>query len=809
MKEQITILSLNVNGLRDSAKRINFFSWLKLFPHDIILLQDTHFSPSDQTLWTQQWGLPVVWSSHNAVLSTNRSCTLSLLPSPQPLPRLAFFSASFPYHSDPIYFASIYIPAQYTARTLFLQQLPPSLPFDISFLAGDINMIGDALLDRSPPSNQPTSSQWTTFASLLQTWGLLDIHRHLCLDNSQITRWTQLPSDRIGRRIDNLFVDTALTTLFSDTTTLLCPYSDHYALTGSMLLPSSLPHGAPSWKLNTSLLRDETFQEGILQIWNNLLTQPHASHQVLWDEAKSLFQGFAVYCASVVRRPHQDLILSLQSQIAALDRAISTSPSTLHLLLIERDQLFDQLEEHLQHSFQGTRIRSRARWLESGEKPSAYFHRLMAARRTSSRISKLLLPDGSTTSEIDSITDAARSFYQNLYMAGDVSVTDQDNLLSSLQQHLTEDQSLSLEADITPAEVAEAVKLSPHNSAPGCDGLPFEFYQTFSDTFSPFLASLFNDILSHGILFPSATYSSITLIFKNRGAKEDLRNWRPISLLNCDKKLFTRIMATRLQRVITSLIHPSQTGFIKGRLIHDNTMTISQILDYCRTHNISGALVFLDQEKAYDRVNWSYLLRCLQTFGFGPRWLLAIQSLLQNLQASVLVNGFRSLPFSIQQGLPQGDPLSPLLYNIILEPLLSHIRQHLQGLQFPTLSFSNSAFADDVVVGLANAADRTQLLSSLHLHESACNAKLNLDKSEFLPLSDAAADLILPIGHSLPRDQIFTHLGIPFHPKAWPLPVGFFNSLLEKLQRTRFALPKCDSLTFILPLFYLLSLNCH
>ena len=64
------------------------------------------------------------------------------------------------------------------------------------------------------------------------------------------------------------------------------------------------------------------------------------------------------------------------------------------------------------------------------------------------------------------------------------------------------------------------------------------------------------------------------------------------------------------------------------------------------------------------------------------------------------------------------------------------------------------------------------------LHQHACNARLNIDKSEFLPLSDAAADLILPIGHSLPRDQTFTHLGIPFHPKAWPLPVGFFNSLL-------------------------------
>ena len=133
MKEQLTILSLNVNGLRDSTKRTNLFSWLKLLPHDLILLQDTHFSPLDESLWTQQWGLPVVWASHNAALSTNRSCSLSLLPSPHHLTRLTFFSASFPFHSDPILFASIYIPAQHTPRTLFLQQL--SLPpFPLIFL---------------------------------------------------------------------------------------------------------------------------------------------------------------------------------------------------------------------------------------------------------------------------------------------------------------------------------------------------------------------------------------------------------------------------------------------------------------------------------------------------------------------------------------------------------------------------------------------------------------------------------------------------------------------------------------------------
>jgi len=95
-----------------------------------------------------------------------------------------------------------------------------------------------------------------------------------------------------------------------------------------------------------------------------------------------------------------------------------------------------------------------------------------------------------------------------------------------------------------------------------------------------------------------------------------------------------------------------------------------------------------------------------------------------------------------------------------------------------------SAFADDVVVGLSCPQDRTLLLEAIGLHESACNAKLNIAKSESLPLSAASVISIPPIGQLLPRDQVFTHLGIPFHPQCWPLPPGWFHSLLEKLQAT-------------------------
>jgi exonuclease III len=363
MKEQLTILSLNVNGLRDNTKRTNLFLWLKLFPTDIILLQDTHYTPADNDLWTRQWGLPVVWSEFNAALSANRSLILSLVPTLDISSRLTIFTVQIPSHSELVYFGSIYVPAQYNARTQFLANLPPDLPYSLSFLAGDCNMIANPSLDRVPPSNSPPGQHWTLFSSFLQQWELTDIHRSLSNDSDQVTRWAHLPSGLIGRRIDNLFVSIAQLTLFSDTSTLHCPYSDHCALQGKMKIASGATHGCGSWKLNTSLLFDNTYIEGINRIWNDLLANPLSSQHATWEEAKSLFQAYSTHVASSKCKSHNSLISSLQEQLQSLDRLIATSTADNTAIMIERDQVSIQLADALSSSFEGIRIRSRARWI--------------------------------------------------------------------------------------------------------------------------------------------------------------------------------------------------------------------------------------------------------------------------------------------------------------------------------------------------------------------------------------------------------------------------------------------------------------
>src|ERR1035438_7165888 len=209
-------------------------------------------------------------------------------------------------------------------------------------------------------------------------------------------------------------------------------------------------------------------------------------------------------------------------------------------------------------------------------------------------------------------------------------------------------------------------------------------------------------------------------------------------------------------------------------------MMLAQILENNRVTPSDGGLYFLDQEKAYDRVDWSYLSKCLQEFGFGPRWMHLIGVIYGKLRARVLINGFQSLAFDICQGVHQGDPLSPLLFNIAIEPLLSCFCHKLY-LQVHSLVFKVSAFADDILLGLASKQDFQVAQDCLALYASASNAKLNADKCQTLKLGvDGGGDLPV-LGELLGNTAVFKYLGIPFHPKCFPLPVVWYEKQLTDL----------------------------
>ena len=139
-------------------------------------------------------------------------------------------------------------------------------------------------------------------------------------------------------------------------------------------------------------------------------------------------------------------------------------------------------------------------------------------------------------------------------------------------------------------------------------------------------------LTSHMILKPFQLLrgvESLHLYQKRTQIRISFKNWRPLSLLNCDYKIAAKAIANRIKSVISKLIDNDQTGFLKGRFIGENIRLVDNIINYASEKNIPGLLLFIDFEKAFDSLEWSFIERSLQYFGFGPSLREWIQTFLQ------------------------------------------------------------------------------------------------------------------------------------------------------------------------------------
>ena len=200
-----------------------------------------------------------------------------------------------------------------------------------------------------------------------------------------------------------------------------------------------------------------------------------------------------------------------------------------------------------------------------------------------------------------------------------------------------------------------------------------------------------------------------------------------------------RVLANRLQLVISDLIGPEQKYAVKGRSIQDNIHLVRQILEGIKD-DTKAALINLDQSKAFDRVDHRFLEAVLETAGFKPEFCKWISILYHNPQAVVQVNGRCSGAFAIERSVRHGCPLSPLLYVLALEPLLRRLRDRgacpaLRGILLSgSVRAKISAFADYITVFMSRRLDIVAVKEAVARYEKVEGAKVNFDKSEGLRL---------------------------------------------------------------------------
>ncbi|GBG86336.1 hypothetical protein CBR_g41331 [Chara braunii] len=246
------------------------------------------------------------------------------------------------------------------------------------------------------------------------------------------------------------------------------------------------------------------------------------------------------------------------------------------------------------------------------------------------------------------------------------------------------------------------------------------------------MASLpMNDVWSEKA--PPANFGQATIILLyKKGSVEEVRNWRPISLLSAPYKVYAKVLANRIALVLPSLIHPTQMGFVVRRQILVNVLLVRQIMEKARCSQPSLATLFLDFEKAYDRVRWPFLLQGMRCRGVGEGFVRAVEVVLGMAEVRVQINGLLYSPLRITRSVRQGCPLSPTLYILYVEHLHEMIRANEQilGFELPGgTQVKSNAFADDTAaMSRPSHDDVSALRSEVSLFEKYAGAWANWGK---------------------------------------------------------------------------------
>ena len=153
------------------------------------------------------------------------------------------------------------------------------------------------------------------------------------------------------------------------------------------------------------------------------------------------------------------------------------------------------------------------------------------------------------------------------------------DLLNSVNKTLGQADRELCEKTISLAELTEYMNSLNLNKSPGPDGLPVEFYKCVWDLLGPLLLRVANQCFQSNSLCDSMKGSVTRLLFKKRGDRRDLKNWRPISLLNVDYKIISKVITTRLSCVLDTIVDPDQTCSVPGRAIVSNSVLLRDVLD--------------------------------------------------------------------------------------------------------------------------------------------------------------------------------------------------------------------------------------
>ncbi|XP_060100332.1 uncharacterized protein LOC132575538, partial [Heteronotia binoei] len=409
---------------------------------------------------------------------------------------------------------------------------------------------------------------------------------------------------------------------------------------------------SPRWSLNLQILKETKFLEVAkkeIQEFFKLNVEKDTKIPIIWDAFKAFFRGVAIRYSSERKREQRKAYNELITKLKHCEKQQKTGNSSQRKtrIMFFQHQINALLAEEIEKKLKW----ARQNYFENANKVSRWLAYRLRKEKEKKIIKMLKNQAKEEVFQNSQLKEIIQDFYRNLYKKQRIDLPKQEDYIKGVEmKQLTREQKASLENPISIQEIVDVIRIQKSNKTPGPDGLPIEFFRAFEDSLLLPFKKVVENAYNTAEIPDSWKEALITLIHKEGTDPSEIKNYRPISLLNSDYKVYAAILANRLKKVIAGLIHEDQTGFVPGRLMNQNVRLLLNAFEYYREHpDKELAAIFVDAEKAFDNVNWNFIKATLSAVGCGERYSRMVEAVYSKQAAKVSFNGVMTDSIEIEQ----------------------------------------------------------------------------------------------------------------------------------------------------------------
>ena len=552
-------------------------------------------------------------------------------------------------------------------------------------ILGDFNRVESAI-DRNPHRKDDLRVV-QALESLRAARGLVDGWRET---HENVLQYTYTGTGQLmsSSRIDRIYCTPSLF-LKSDTWKIHSQplFTDHSAVSVNVSPKAQIKMGKGLWRMNTKRFDHSMFRKPVIRALKNGL----AAISTMWKKDNSsfapvlpvagprtlaLFSEMMDEIVAVATRAQRNIAKAMGRCVRKYQRKVRVlegqrrSRRTVNKLRATKAKLraFELKDK------EDREMLVKAKSIEIGPENAEFWIEkdTVIGDRV---IHGLRKPDGKITRKPEKMLKVAKDFYTDLFSQAETNPVSQDMIL----RRLPSGNFAGLEGAATTAEVKAVVAGWATGRTPGTDSIPLDFFKKFKDTkkkssftfleVMTIVVTILIETTKYNCKMPVQWSEGCIKIMFKKGDLTDIANYRPLSMINTIYKLVTSVILNRLSGPFASCIGSHQTGFMAGRSIFDNIKQAQALIDRADQTGSPLYIALLDQKKAYDMVDHSFLWKALAKYGVPEMLIQAIQWAYEGAKSRVEINRFLTDPIDLTRGVRQGDPLSCLLFNAVIEPL--------------------------------------------------------------------------------------------------------------------------------------------